>query len=163
MEFDPQDDMLFNEENYKFMFTALKEAELAYEEDEVPIGAVAVHNNKIIGKGYNQVEKLKDSTAHAEILALTAASNHLKDKVLSECDLYVTVEPCLMCIGAITLAKIRNLYFSIYEPKTGACGSIYNIPDENKFNHKVNVFAGIYESESKFLMQNFFQKKRKEK
>ena len=144
------------------MFAALKEAELAFEEDEIPIGAVVVHNNRIIGKGHNQVEKLKDPTAHAEILALTAASNHLRDKVLTECDLYVTVEPCLMCIGAITLAKIRNLYFSTYEPKTGACGSIYNIPDENKLNHKVNVFLGIYENESKFLMQQYFRKKRKQ-
>ena len=154
--------MLFNEDNYKFMFAALKEAELAFEEDEIPIGAVVVHNNRIIGKGHNQVEKLKDPTAHAEILALTAASNHLRDKVLTECDLYVTVEPCLMCIGAITLAKIRNLYFSTYEPKTGACGSIYNIPDENKLNHKVNVFSGIYENESKLLMQQYFQRKRKQ-
>ena len=144
------------------MFAALKEAELAFEEDEIPIGAVVVHNNRIIGKGHNQVEKLKDPTAHAEILALTAASNHLRDKVLTECDLYVTVEPCLMCIGAITLAKIRNLYFSTYEPKTGACGSIYNIPDENKLNYKVNVFSGIYENESKLLMQQYFQRKRKQ-
>lgn len=148
---------MFNEDNYKFMFAALQEAECAFEEDEVPIGAVVVHKNMIIGKGYNQVEILKDPTAHAEILALTAASNHLNDKVLSECDLYVTVEPCLMCTGAMTLAKIRNLFFSIYEPKTGACGSIYNIPDENKLNHKVNVFAGIYENESKFLMKNYFR------
>lgn len=153
--------MIFNEDNYKFMFSALKEAQLAFKEDEVPIGAVVVHNNMIIGKGYNQVEKLKDSTAHAEILAITAASNHLKDKVLSECDLYVTVEPCLMCTGAIILAKIRNLYFGIYEPMTGTCGSIYNIPDENKLNHKVNVFVGIYENESKFLMQSYFKNKRK--
>ena len=143
------------------MFVALKEAELAFEEDEVPIGAIVVYKNKIIGRGRNQVEKLKDPTAHAEILALTAASNNLKEKVLSECDLYVTVEPCLMCTGAITLSKIRNLYFSIYEPKTGACGSIYNIPDENKLNHKANVFSGIYENESKLLMQSYFQKKRK--
>ncbi len=153
--------MLFNEDNYKFMFSALKEAELAFEEDEVPIGAVVVHNNKIIGKGHNQIEKLKDPTAHAEILALTAASNYLRDKVLLECDLYVTVEPCLMCTGAILLAKIRNLYFSIFEPKTGSCGSIYNIPDENRLNHKVNVYTGIYENEAKFLMQQYFGNKRK--
>lgn len=144
------------------MFAALKEAELAFEEDEVPIGAVIVHNNKIIGKGYNQVEKLKDPTAHAEILAITAAANYLKEKFLTECDIYVTVEPCLMCIGAITLAKIRNLYFSTYEPKSGSCGSIYNIPDEKKLNHNVNVYTGIYENESKQLMQQYFRKKRKE-
>lgn len=142
------------------MFAALKEAEYSLEEDEVPIGAVVVYENKIIGKGHNQVENLCDPTAHAEILAITAASNHLKNKVLSKCDIYVTIEPCIMCIGAITLAKIRNLYFSAYEPKTGACGSVYNIPDENKINHKVNIFSGIYENESKYLIQNYFNKKR---
>ena len=145
------------------MFEALKEAEHAFEEDEVPIGAVVVHNNRIIGKGHNQVEKLKDPTAHAEILALTAASNNLQSKVLSECDLYVTVEPCLMCTGAFTLAKIRSLYFGTYEPKTGACGSIYNVPDENKLNHKTNIFSCIHENEAKLLMNKFFDKKRKEK
>lgn len=143
------------------MFAALKEAEIAFEEDEIPIGAVVVHNNRIIGKGHNQVEKLNDPTAHAEILAITAASNNLKNKSLAECDIYVTVEPCLMCIGALTLGKINNLYFSIYEPKTGACGSLYNIPNENKFNHKVNIFSGIYENESKQLMQQFFKNKRR--
>lgn len=153
--------MLFSKENYKFMYAALKEAEIAFEEDEVPIGAVVVYNSKIIGKGHNQIEKLNDPTAHAEILAITAASNHLKSKLLAECDLYVTVEPCLMCTGAITLSKINNLYFSTYEPKTGACGSLYNIPDENKLNHKVNKYSGIYENESKFLLQQFFKKKRK--
>lgn len=153
--------MLFSEESYKFMFEALKLAEIALEEDEVPIGAVVVKDNKIIGRGYNQVEKLKDSTAHAEIIALTAASNNLQNKTLEDCDLYVTVEPCVMCTGAIMLSKIKNLYFSIFEPKTGACGSIYNIPDENKLNHKVNVFSGIYENESKLLITDYFKTKRK--
>ncbi len=152
--------MLFDDSKYKFMFEALKLAETAYEEDEVPIGAVVVLDNKIIGKGYNQVEKLKDPTAHAEILALTSATNFLKDKVLKNCDLYVTIEPCLMCTGAIILAKINNLYFSTYEPKTGACGSLYNITDENKLNHNVKVFSGIYENESRFLMTSYFKSKR---
>jgi len=152
--------MLFNENNYKFMFEALKQAETAFEEDEVPIGAVVVKNDVIIGRGYNQVEKLNDATAHAEIIALTAASNHLKSKILSGCDLYVTIEPCLMCTGALLLSKIENLYFAAYEPKTGACGSLYNIPDENKLNHKVNVYSGIYETEAKTLIQEFFEKKR---
>jgi len=153
--------MLFNEESYKFMFEALKLAEIAAEEDEVPIGAVVVKNGKIIGKGYNQVEKLKDATAHAEIIALTSASNNLQNKTLEDCDLYVTLEPCLMCIGAISLSKIKNLYFATFEPKFGACGSIYNVPDENKLNHKVNVFSGIYENESKLLLTNYFKNKRK--
>lgn len=153
--------MLFTEDNYKFMFAALKEAEQSLEEDEVPVGAVVVYKNRIIGKGHNQVEKLNDPTAHAEILALTAASNNLKNKILSDCDLYVTIEPCLMCIGAITLARVNNLYFAAYEPKTGSCGSVYNIPDENKLNHKITVYSGIYESEAKNMMQKYFQKKRK--
>ena len=155
--------MLFNEESYKFMFEALKLAEIAFDEDEVPIGAVVVKDGKIIGKGYNQVERLKDSTAHAEIIALTAASNHLQSKTLEGCDLYVTVEPCVMCTGAITLSKINNLFFSTYEPKTGACGSIYNIPDENRLNHKVNIYSGIYENESKMILKNYFGMKRNSK
>ena len=153
--------MLFSEKSYKFMFEALKLAEIAANEDEVPIGAVVVKDGKIIGKGYNQVEKLKDATAHAEIIALTAASNNLQSKVLEDCDLYVTVEPCLMCTGALILSKIKCIYFSTYEPKTGACGSIYNIPDENKLNHKISIISGIYENESKLLLQNYFSSKRK--
>jgi len=143
------------------MYAALQEAELASEADEVPIGAVVVHKNMIIGRGHNQTERLKDATAHAEILAITAASNHLKSKYLTDCDLYVTVEPCLMCSGAILLSHINNLYFSTFEPKLGACGSIYNILENNKYNRTINIFNGIYSDESKNLLQTFFQKKRK--
>ncbi|MCP5064608.1 MAG: nucleoside deaminase [Ignavibacteriae bacterium] len=143
------------------MYAALQQAELAFEEDEVPIGAVVVHNNRIIGKGHNQTERLNDATAHAEIIAITAASNHLKSKYLSNCDLYVTVEPCLMCSGAILLSHINNLYFSTFEPKLGACGSIYNVLENNKYNHSIDVFSGIYSDESKNLLQTFFQTKRK--
>lgn len=142
------------------MYAALQEAEEALERDEVPIGAVLVHNNRIIGKGYNQTETLNDPTAHAEMLALTAASNHLQSKVLDECDLYVTVEPCVMCTGALLLSRIRNLYFGTFEPKFGACGSLYNIPSDNKYNHKLNIYSGIYAEESKSMLQNFFNKKR---
>lgn len=152
--------MLFPEHVYKFMFAALTEAEYAFEHDEVPIGAVVVHQNKIICRGYNQTEMLKDSTAHAEMLALTAASNHLQSKFLDECDLYVTVEPCVMCSGAILLTKIKNLYFAAYEPKFGACGSLFNILDSNKYNHKPNVYSGIYSEESKAMLEKFFRKKR---
>ena len=155
--------MLFDENKYKFMFEALKLAEIAYAEDEVPIGAVVVKGNKIIGKGYNQVEKLKDATAHAEIIALTAASNHMQNKILDGCDLYVTLEPCLMCTGAIMLSRIKNLYFATFEPKTGACGSIYNIPDENKLNHKIKIYSGIYELEAKTMLKNYFKTKRNSK
>jgi len=148
--------MLFDENKYKFMFEALRLAEVAFEEDEIPIGAVVVKDNKIIGRGYNQVERLNDPTAHAEILAITSAANTLESKQLDGCDLYVTVEPCVMCTGAITLSKITNLYFATYEPKTGACGSVYNIPDEDKLNHKVNIYSGIYELEAQNIMKNYF-------
>ncbi|MDA3862141.1 MAG: nucleoside deaminase [Melioribacteraceae bacterium] len=155
--------MLFDENKYNFMFEALKLAEIAFDEDEVPIGAVVVKDNKIIGKGYNQVEKLNDATAHAEIIAITSSTNNIKSKILDGCDLYVTVEPCLMCTGAIILSRIENLYFATDEPKTGACGSVYNIPNENRLNHKVNIYSGIYELEAKNIMKNFFTNKRKAK
>jgi tRNA(adenine34) deaminase len=142
------------------MYSALKEAELAFEEDEVPIGAVVVYQNRIIGKGRNQVQRLNDPTAHAEMLAITAATNNLKSKFLSECDLYITVEPCLMCSGAILLSRIRNVYFATYEPKLGACGSVYSVIENNKYNHSIKIYSGIYAEESKALLQSFFQKKR---
>ncbi len=142
------------------MYSALKEAEIAFEENEVPIGAVVVHNNKIIGKGRNRVQQLKDPTAHAEILAITAAANYLKSKYLTDCDLYVTVEPCLMCSGAILLSHLKTVYYSIEEPKLGACGSVYNVIEKNKYNHAIKIYGGIYAEESKNLMKSFFLKKR---
>lgn len=142
------------------MYAALQEAEKALEVDEVPVGAVVVHNNMIIGRGYNQNSMLNDPTAHAEILALTAASNHLKSKILDNCDIYISVEPCIMCAGAILNARIKKVYFSVDEPKYGAAGSIYNLLEGNKYNHKISVFSGIYADESRRLMQSFFLKKR---
>lgn len=152
--------MLFPEDVYKFMYAALTEAEKALNANEIPIGAVVVHENKIIGRGFNQTGMLNDPTAHAEMLALTAASNHLQSKFLDECKIYVTVEPCLMCSGAILLSRIKNLYFATFEPKFGACGSLFNVIDANKYNHKPSVFSGIYADESKELLEKFFQSKR---
>jgi len=152
--------MIFPEFVYRFMFSALSEAERALQENEVPIGAVIVYNNAIIGRGYNQVEKLKDATAHAEMIAITAACAHLSNKFLEECDLYVTVEPCVMCTGAIIQTKIKNVYFGAFEPKFGACGSLYNIIQNENNNHKPNVFSGIYAEESKTLLEEFFRTKR---
>lgn len=152
--------MLFPEHVYKFMYAALQEAEAALEKEEVPIGAVVVHNNRIIGKGYNLTETLKDPTAHAEMLAITSAANHLQSKLLDECDLYVTLEPCVMCTGAILLARIKNLYFGAFEPKFGACGSLYSIADDNKYNHKPNIYSGIYLEESSEMLKKFFAEKR---
>jgi len=152
--------MQFPENVYKFMYSALMEAETAFEKNEVPIGAVIVHNNKIIGRGYNQTEALKDPTAHAEMIAITAASNNLQSKFLDDCDIYITAEPCIMCSGAILLSKIRTVYFSVFEPKFGAAGSLFNVLESGKYNHKPNVFSGIYSDESKILLENFFKSKR---
>ena len=107
-----------------YMQEALKEAQKAFAEDEVPVGAVIVSDGKIIGRGHNQIERLKDPTAHAEMIALTSAANYLNTKWLNQASLYVTIEPCSMCAGALVLARIKNLYFGASDPKTGACGSI---------------------------------------
>lgn len=154
--------MLFSEDQYKFMYAALTEAQAALEENEVPIGAVIVYKKRIIGRGHNQIERLKDPTAHAEILAITAAANHLQNWRLNECDLYVTVEPCVMCTGAAIAARINSLYFSVYESKFGASGSVYNIAEDGKLNHKLKVYTGIYSEESRNLMREFFSKARPE-
>lgn len=142
------------------MFAALQEAEIAFDKGEIPIGAVVVHNNRIIGRGYNQVEMNNDSTAHAEMIAITAACNHLKSKYLDDCQLYVTIEPCLMCTGAIINSRISKIYFGSFEPKTGACGSTF-YPFKNKDYPK--IYSGILSAESKQLMQTFFKQKRKQK
>jgi len=149
--------MLFSADSLKFMRLALKEARNALESNEVPVGTVVVHNNQVIGKGYNQVETLKDPTAHAEMIAITAASNHIGDWRLNECDIYVTVEPCIMCTGAILNARIKNLFFAEFDPKFGACGSLYNLPEEKKYNHLVNIYSGLCADESRTLIQKFFR------
>jgi tRNA(adenine34) deaminase len=152
--------MIFSEDNYKFMFAALQEAEKAVEINEVPVGAVVVHNNMIIGRGYNQTERLKDPTAHAEMIAITAASNHLTNWRLNNCDIYVTLEPCVMCTGALLNARINSIYFSSFDPKFGACGSLYNLAEEGKYNHRIKLFSGLYSSESEKLLKDFFLNKR---
>jgi tRNA(adenine34) deaminase len=140
------------------MFAALQEAEKAFDENEVPVGAVVVKDRKIIGRGYNQIEKLKDATAHAEMIAITATANHLGNWRLSECSIYVTLEPCVMCTGALLASRIKELFFSVFDPKSGACGSVYNLAEDGKTNHKINVYSGIYSEESTKLLQEFFNK-----
>ncbi len=135
------------------MKQALKQAEKAFAEEEVPIGCVVVAQNQIIGKGYNQVEKLNDPTAHAEMLAITAASTYLGSKYLNECDIYITVEPCLMCYGAIKNARIKNIFIGCLEPKHGFNNFINNTKG-------ISVQKRILESESKELMKLFFVDKR---
>ena len=138
------------------MFCALQEAEKALVEDEVPVGAVIVRNNKIIGRGYNQTEKLNDATAHAEMIAITAAENHLGNWRLQECSLYVTLEPCIMCTGAMLASRLNELYFAAFDTKFGACASLYNLAEDGKTNHKLKVYSGIYTEESEKLLTQFF-------
>jgi tRNA(adenine34) deaminase len=144
-----------------YMSEALKEAQRAFHEDEVPVGAVVVHGGKIIARGHNQIERLNDPTAHAEIIAITSAASYLGAKWLNGSSLYVTIEPCSMCAGAIVLARIKNLYFGASDPKTGACGSVINIVNHKKLNHRVKVSKGILAAECGFLLKDFFKKKRK--
>ena len=138
------------------MRQALREAEKAFEEDETPVGAVVVLDGKIIGRGYNRVEALKDPTAHAEVLAIGAACESLGEKWLEGASLYSTLEPCTMCAGAVVLARLKRLVFAAPDPKAGACGSLYNIPRDNRLNHRVEITYGILEAESRELLKSFF-------
>jgi len=140
----------------KFMDIAFREAEKAFKIGEIPVGAVIVKDGVIIGKGYNQVETLKDPTAHAEIIAITAAANHLESKWLEGCTLYVTLEPCIMCAGAIVLARIPTLVFGTFDPKAGACGTLYNIVQDKKLNHRVHVISGVNDLKCKAILKDFF-------
>jgi tRNA(adenine34) deaminase len=144
-----------------FMREALKEAQRAFQEDEVPVGAVVVHEGHVIARGRNQIERLKDPTAHAEMLALTSATHFLGTKWLNAASLYVTIEPCSMCAGALVLARVRNLYFGAKDPKTGACGSVVNIVNSKKLNHRVKTQGGILSEECGKLLKEFFGKKRR--
>jgi tRNA(adenine34) deaminase len=136
-----------------FMKQALKQADNAFAEDEVPIGAIVVVENQIIGKGYNQVERLQDPTAHAEMLAITAASNYLNSKFLNECTLYVSVEPCVMCYGAIKNARISKVVLGCLEPKHGFTNFVSS-------SDKISLTTGILENECSMLMRTFFEAKR---
>ena len=144
----------------KFMAKAVMLAEQAFEEGEVPVGAIIVRNNVIVGKGYNQVERLNDPTAHAEMLAISAACDTLDEKYLSECTLYVTLEPCPMCAGGLVWSKIGTIVFGASDPKAGACGSAFNIAHSNVLNHKPEVIQGILEHDCEYLLKAFFSSKR---
>ncbi len=142
------------------MQEALKLARTAAQKDEVPVGAVVTLKNKVIARAHNQVEMLKDPTAHAEMLAITQATNTLSSKWLQDCTLYVTIEPCSMCAGALVLARMKRICFGAADPKTGACGSIVNIARHAKLNHRVDVEGGILKDECGGLLGEFFKKKR---
>ena len=141
----------------------MKEAEKAALEGEVPVGAVIVKDGEIIARGHNQNETLKDPTAHAEVMALRQAGAVLGGWRLPGCEMYVTVEPCSMCAGAIVWARIQKLYIGAMDPKAGACGSVFNIPQEPKLNHYVEIETGIMEQECSRIMKDFFKKLRNSK
>lgn len=142
------------------MRQAIKLAKIAEEKGEVPVGAVVVYKNKIIGRGYNQTEMLHDPTAHAEMIAISAACSTINNKYLADCTLYVTLEPCPMCAGAIVWSKLMRLVFGAIDENAGACGSIFNISTNKKLNHRVETIQGLYELESQELLKDFFNKKR---
>jgi len=151
-----------NKKDEKFMKLAIEQAGIARENGDVPIGAVIVHNDTIIAKAYNQREQLQDPTAHAEIIALTQAAAALEIWRLEGCTIYVTLEPCCMCAGALVLARIDRLVYGCDDPKTGAVKSLYNIVTDERLNHKIEVTSGVLADECGKLLQDFFQKRRVE-
>jgi tRNA(adenine34) deaminase len=149
-----------NEDDERFMQLALNEAEKAAEEGETPIGAVAVLNRKIIAKARNKREIWNDPTAHAEIIALKKSAKKLNRWRLTGLTLYVTLEPCAMCAGAMVLARIDRLVFGCTDPKAGACGTLYNILQDKRLNHQVEITTGVMEKECSALLKKFFKQLR---
>jgi len=142
------------------MKIAIEQAQIAEENDDVPIGAVIVYENQIIGRAYNQREQLQDPTAHAEIIALTQAAAFIESWRLHGCTMYVTLEPCPMCAGALVLARIDKLVYGCDDPKTGAIKSLYNIVTDERLNHTINVTSGVLAEECSSLLQHFFRRRR---
>ena len=146
-----------------FMKQAIREAQKAYKKLEVPVGAVIVKDGKIIAKAHNQKETKTDTTKHAEILAIQKASKKLKSWRLIDCEMYVTLEPCTMCAGAIINSRIKKVYIGTMDPKGGACGSVFNIPQEPRLNHQIEIETGLMKEECATIMKNFFKELRTKK
>jgi len=144
----------------EWMQRAFELAQKAEAHDEVPVGAIIVHEDKIIGEGWNQPISSNDPTAHAEIMALRDAGNNIGNYRLSNATMYVSLEPCAMCAGAIVHARIAKLVYATDDPKTGACGSVFNLLQTEELNHKVEIEKGIFEEECRTLLQDFFKAKR---
>lgn len=145
------------------MRTSLLLARKAAQKDEVPVGAVIVHEGKIVGRGFNKVESKKDASLHAEMVALRQAAKKLDRWRLSGCTMYVTLEPCAMCAGAMVLARIDRLVYAASDPKAGACGSLFNISEDKRLNHRIRVDRGVMEAEASKLLKDFFKKRRVKK
>ncbi|MEM6782847.1 MAG: tRNA adenosine(34) deaminase TadA [Bacteroidota bacterium] len=143
------------------MRLAMREAEFAAEAGEVPVGALVVRTGQIVGRGHNLVEKLGDPTAHAEMIAITAACETLGTKFLTDCTLYVTLEPCPMCAGAIVWSRLKRVVFGAMDEKAGAGGSLFNILQDDRLNHRTEVIAGVEAEASADLLQRFFQARRR--
>ncbi len=152
--------LIVPEDDQRFMREALRQAAKAASQDEVPIGAVIVHHGRIIARAWNQVETLKDATAHAEMLALTQAESALEDWRLNECDLYVTKEPCPMCAGAIVLCRIRRVIFGCPDPKGGGAGGCWNLVQAPNLNHRCEVTSGVLQDECVGVLKSFFAQAR---
>ena len=140
---------------------AIEQAGIAEENGDVPIGAVIVYKNQIIAKAYNQRQQLNDPTAHAEIIALTQAAAFMESWRLNGCTIYVTLEPCPMCAGALVLSRMDRLVFGCDDPKSGACGSLYNIVEDTRLNHRLKVTVGVLNKECSEQLQNFFKQRRR--
>jgi tRNA(adenine34) deaminase len=152
-----------NKEDEQFMRMAIEAARIAEDNGDIPIGAVIILENKIIAKAYNQREQLADPTAHAEIIALTQAAAALENWHLNGCTMYVTLEPCPMCAGALVLSRMDRLVYGCDDPKSGACGSLYNIVADGQLNHRLEVTSGVLAEQCREQLQNFFQQRRNEK
>ena len=144
----------------RWMRMALKEAERAYEADEVPVGAVVVRAGQVVGRGHNQVERLDDPTAHAEMIAVSAACQTLQTKNLAGCTLYVTLEPCPMCAGALVWARLDRLVFGAFDEKAGAASTLYDIPRDRRLNHQVETVSGVEAEAAAGLLRSFFRARR---
>jgi len=145
-----------------FMREALRQAQKAHAANEVPVGAVIVRDGRIIARAYNQVELLKDATAHAEMLALTAAEATVGDWRLTDCHVYVTKEPCAMCAGALVHTRIQRVIFGCADPSAGAAGSMINLLQMPAFNHRCEITSGVLQKECAAILQDFFRKRREE-
>lgn len=145
-------------EHEKYMEEALIEAQKAFDMDEVPIGAVIVHNNEIIGRGHNRRNTDKNPLYHAEIIAINQASKFLGDWRIEDCTMYVTIEPCPMCAGAILQGRIPTVVYGAKNPKAGCCGSVINLVQQQGFNHRVDIVEGILEEKCAQMMKNFFKR-----
>lgn len=150
-------------EQEKFMKEAIKEAKKAYKQEEIPVGAVIVKDHKIIARAYNEKEDKLDATKHAEIIAIQKASKKLKAWRLTDCEMYITLEPCSMCAGAIIQARLKKIYIGTMDSKAGSCGSVLNLLSDYDFNHKVEIETGILQKENEKLLKDFFKELREKK